>query len=154
MTVMTGVAAAGRRWRAGAMAMCVTALAICASAQAAARFNWQPSTVIQAGVRSGEASRLLHIGCQSTTLCAALTEDGAILISTDPAAADPRWRVSRPAVPPATVTMTADAVSCPSAKLCVAVDDEGDVLASSDPTAADPAWAASRLPHAPVDGGK
>ncbi len=138
-----------KRFVAGAMAG-AAALAIGGSAQAATRFAWGASTVIQAGVRSGQSTDLLQIGCQSTTLCAALTGDGAILISTDPAAADPRWTVSRPNVPPATVTTTADAVSCPSAKLCVALDGSGDVITSSDPTAAEPAWTVSRLRGVPL----
>ena len=70
----------------------------------------------------------LTVACTpSATMCAAGDFAGRMMVSTDPAAAEPDWSVKtvdRAAGQPRSIT----SLSCPSVSLCVAGDSAGNIL--------------------------
>lgn len=79
---------------------------------------------------NNEVPSLTAISCVSSSLCVAVSWEGSIVTSSDPAGGSATWDVldtgSRNVF---------SSVSCPSATLCVASDYEGEVFVSTDPTA-------------------
>ena len=98
------------------------------------------AAMTQSGVDHGAA--LTSIACPSDSLCVA-TEPTALLTSTNPFGASPKWTHT------AVALSGADAysgISCASATLCVAWTDSDTIEVSTDPAGGRSAWRAETLP--------
>lgn len=102
----------------------VTALVVSSPAVASGLLAWSKS------VRITHAS-LVGLSCPSRSLCVAEEPTGGFVVSTDPLAKRPRWRVV-PASADSGLALTG--IACPTTRLCVAIDSTGDVITSTNPS--------------------
>jgi hypothetical protein len=101
------------------------------SAASASVLGWSQPQLIDTTL----GAPLSSVSCPSASLCVAVDEAGAVVTSTDPAAAEPTWT-------PASIGAGEDfdSVSCPSSELCVAAGYGGEIFSSTDPTGGQGAW--------------
>jgi hypothetical protein len=78
------------------------------------------------------------------TLCVAVDDQGNVITSTDPGAAEPTWTVTN-----VDGSNQFSGVSCPSAALCVAVDQQGNAVVSADPSGGSGAWTVTSIDPIP-----
>ena len=102
--------------------------------------GWRVSRL--GGAESHEA--LVGVSCPSAALCVAVGP-GVVVVSTDPGAMQPAWRVDRVDVEHGFASPL-EGVSCPSVSLCVAVDFFRNVVTSDNPTAGAGAWSVAPVP--------
>jgi hypothetical protein len=74
------------------------------------------------------------VACPSPSLCAASTDGGEIVTSTQPTHAS-SWHATQ-----LNPSLSLNAIACPTASLCLTVDSSGSVETSTDPTGGAPAW--------------
>jgi hypothetical protein len=108
-----------------------------------------PSYPVGPGVTCVEGEPHCHVpsgainavSCASQSLCAAVTYDGFVLVSTDPTGGAEAWTATSINDPHGTGATHLIGVSCPSPSLCLAVSggsnnsNGGRVLTSTNPTA-------------------
>lgn len=96
---------------------------------------------------SPQDRRIRGISCPSAQLCVAVTGEGYVYSSTNPAGSGDDWRVAD--IDGSSRDTHLLGVSCPTASLCVAVSGErytaGKVLTSTDPTGGAAAWTVTQL---------
>lgn len=78
------------------------------------------------------------VACPSSSLCAAVDDNGEMLSSRDPTGDASAWSAANVDGPNSLL-----AISCPSSSLCVATDDAGNVVTSIDPAGGSAAWTAA-----------
>ncbi len=117
----------------------------------AAGLTWS-KPVVTGQAPFAQYSSVKSISCPSTSLCVGVSDLGAVVRSTNPAAATPTWtrvNLNRHSVCNAGVNAFCPAgffsVSCPSASMCVAVDSIGNAFVTTDPAAANPAWTETNI---------
>lgn len=88
-----------------------------------------------------------NVACGSPTMCAAVTYEGDLYVSTSPASGASSWK-SRTIDP---VNGPLHTLTCPSAQLCVAGDRHGSLLVSAAPADTSVAWASTQLSQVSVD---
>lgn len=96
--------------------------------------------VTESGLDHGAA--LTGAACPAASLCV-VTEPTALLTSTHPFGARPRWRHVAVALPGADAY---SGITCASATLCVAWTDSDTIEVSTDPAGGRSAWRAETLP--------
>jgi hypothetical protein len=78
-------------------------------------------------------NRITGTSCPSTTLCAAVDNEGNVFTTADPGdGAGATWAETTVKTASA-ATVHFNAISCPTTSLCVAVDNSGNVAISTDP---------------------
>ena len=105
-----------------------------------------PATATLTGSLSG-LTEIRGLSCPSQTQCIGVDDAGAVLRSSQPAAAASSWKRQRqPAV-----TDGLNSVSCPRTGFCAAVGDDDTLLTSSAPASA-ATWQYTKLPFTWDDG--
>jgi hypothetical protein len=100
--------------------------------------------------RATNDGRFNAVACPSTHMCV-VAGTGAE-VSTQPGAANPRYRGIQFTGQPFHGRSSLDGVSCPSAKLCVVVDSQGGITTSRRPADARSKWLRIRVEHGPAVG--
>ena len=129
------------------------ACAACAAPAPGGQLTWLHPRLVDGNGPFGPIHSHFNFGvsCPTSSLCAAIDENGDIVTSTAPGNQHRPWVITHVEGGPipsfrldfgclASITQCLSAISCPSASLCVAVDGQGDVLTSIDPAGGAGTW--------------
>ncbi len=84
----------------------------------------------------GDSGGVDRISCASSSFCAAVDNDGRVLVSVDPSRGASAWHVSQLV----DRNFVLNGISCPGRDFCAAVDNFGHVLISSSPRSDRVTW--------------
>ncbi len=98
-------------------------------------------------VKGSLAPQITSVSCPSTSFCAAASQEGDVVVSSDPAGGPSTWKLIHARIPVGSTSLGREPqLSCASSTLCVAIAvGSRTIVATSDPGGGGQKWQPARL---------